>query len=42
MLGILVFVRLTFYIFHVMFPAYAMRVFGDDFPLQHFGYSILR
>ena len=33
MLGILVFVRLTFYIFHVMFPAYAMRVFGDDFPI---------
>ena len=33
MLGILVFVRLTFYIFHVMFPTYAMRVFGDDFPI---------
>jgi hypothetical protein len=33
MLGILVFVRLTFYVFHVMFPTYAIRVFGDDFPV---------
>ena len=33
MLGILVFVRLTFYVFHVMFPNYAIRVFGDDFPV---------
>ena len=33
MLGILVFVRLTFYIFHVMFPTYAIRVFGADFPV---------
>lgn len=34
MLGILVFVRLTFYIFHTMFPVYAIRVFGDDFPVS--------
>jgi len=34
MLGILVFVRLTFYVFHVMFPTYAIRVFGDDFPVS--------
>ena len=33
MLGILVFVRLTFYIFHLMFPTYAIRVFGADFPV---------
>lgn len=33
MLAILVFVRLTFYIFHVMFPTYAIRVFGADFPV---------
>ena len=33
MLGILTFVRLTFYIFHLMFPAYAIRVFGADFPV---------
>jgi MFS family permease len=33
MLGILVFVRLTFYIFHVMFPTYATRVLGPDFPV---------
>lgn len=29
MLGILVFVRLTFFIFHVMFPTYGIRVFGE-------------
>ena len=28
MLGILTFVKLTFYVFHVMFPTYAIRVFG--------------
>ena len=33
MLGILTFVKLTFYVFHVMFPTYAIRVFGDDFPV---------
>ena len=33
MLAILVFVRLTFYLFHVMFPTYAIRVFGADFPV---------
>ena len=33
MLGILTFVRLTFYIFHLMFPTYAIRVFGADFPV---------
>jgi hypothetical protein len=33
MLGVLVFVRLTFYIFHVMFPTYAIRVLGPDFPV---------
>jgi MFS family permease len=33
MLAILVFVRLTFYIFHLMFPTYAIRVFGADFPV---------
>ena len=33
MLGILTFVRLTFYVFHVMFPTYAIRVFGADFPV---------
>lgn len=33
MLGILTFVRLTFYVFHVMFPTYALRVFGADFPV---------
>ncbi len=33
MLAILVFVRLTFYIFHVMFPTYATRVLGPDFPV---------
>ena len=31
MLGILTFVKLAFYIFHVMFPTYATRVFGYDF-----------
>ena len=29
MLAILVFVRLTFFIFHVMFPTYGIRVFGE-------------
>jgi len=29
MLSILVFVRLTFFIFHVMFPTYGIRVFGE-------------
>jgi dipeptide/tripeptide permease len=29
MLGILVFVKLTFFIFHVMFPTYGIRVFGE-------------
>ena len=29
MLGVLVFVRLTFFIFHVMFPTYGIRVFGE-------------
>jgi len=29
MLGILTFVRLTFYIFHVMFPTYGIRIFGE-------------
>ena len=33
MLAILIFVRLTFYIFHLMFPTYAIRVFGADFPV---------
>ncbi|MEC9073246.1 MAG: hypothetical protein VX938_12730, partial [Myxococcota bacterium] len=33
MLGILTFVKLTFYVFHVMFPTYAIRVFGADFPV---------
>lgn len=33
MLAILTFVRLTFYIFHLMFPTYAIRVFGGDFPV---------
>ena len=33
MLGILTFVKLAFYIFHVMFQPYAIRVFGDDFPI---------
>ena len=33
MLGILTFVKLTFYLFHVMFPTYATRVFGYDFPV---------
>ena len=33
MLAILIFVRLTFYIFHLMFPTYAIRVFGPDFPV---------
>ncbi len=33
MLGILTFVKLTFYVFHVMFPTYATRVFGYDFPV---------
>ena len=33
MLGILTFVRLTFYIFHLMFPTYTIRVFGADFPV---------
>jgi len=33
MLGILTFVKLAFYIFHVMFPTYATRVFGYDFPV---------
>ena len=33
MLAILIFVRLTFYIFHLMFPTYAIRVFGSDFPV---------
>ena len=33
MLGILTFVKLAFYIFHVMFPSYATRVFGYDFPV---------
>jgi hypothetical protein len=33
MLGVLVFVRLTFYIFHVMFPTYAIRILGPDFPV---------
>ncbi len=33
MLGILTFVKLTFYVFHVMFPTYAIRVFGEDFPV---------
>ena len=33
MLGILVFVKLTFYIFNLMFPLYATRVFGEDFPV---------
>ena len=33
MLGILTFVKLTFYVFHVMFPTYAIRVFGSDFPV---------
>ena len=33
MLGILTFVKLAFYIFHVMFPGYATRVFGYDFPV---------
>jgi MFS family permease len=29
MLAVLVFVRLTFFIFHVMFPTYGIRVFGE-------------
>jgi len=29
MLSVLVFVRLTFFIFHVMFPTYGIRVFGE-------------
>ena len=29
MLGILAFVRLTFFIFHVWFPTYGIRVFGE-------------
>jgi hypothetical protein len=29
MLAVLVFVRLTFFIFHVAFPTYGLRVFGD-------------
>ena len=33
MLALLVFVRLTFYVFHVMFPTYATRVLGPDFPV---------
>ena len=33
MLGILTFVKLTFYLFHVMFPTYATQVFGYDFPV---------
>ena len=36
MLGILTFVKLTFYVFHVMFPTYAGRVFGYDFPVVSF------
>jgi len=33
LLGVLVFVRLTFFIFHVMFPTYAIRVFGEGAPV---------
>ena len=29
MLSVLVFVRLTFFIFHVMFPTYGIRIFGE-------------
>ena len=33
LLGVLVFVRLTFFIFHVMFPTYAIRLFGEGAPV---------